>query len=180
MILKLELIILPRHARGDPFDNVDYRTILRSPSRRGRRNYPVNAHRPAGLLITTNLPVSLRRKQVPHKFYPVYGGDAIMTTKLAQINYARTCRCNLPLSFPHRSPVTLRTFTFSLCWRRTRIPICNNLVNRFRGRKPPRVITDIFCRYSYANSDASFQNTGARSFFSPLTLLRYESWGKKM
>jgi len=62
------------------------------PSRRGRRNYPVNAHRPAGLLITTNLPVSLRRKQVPHKFYPVYGGDAIMTTKLAQINYARTCR----------------------------------------------------------------------------------------
>lgn len=75
--------------------------------RDGRRNYPVNAHRPAGLLITTNLPVSLGRKQVPHKFSPVYGGDAIMTTKLAQINYARMCHL-APLSFPYSTQVTFR------------------------------------------------------------------------
>lgn len=55
----------------------------------GRKNYPVNVRRPAARLITTNLPVPYKQKQVPHKFSAGYIVDVIMTTKLAQINYKR-------------------------------------------------------------------------------------------
>lgn len=63
----------------------------------GRKNYPVNVRRPAARLITTNLPVSYKQKQVPHKFSAGYIVDVIMTTKLAQINYNRR-RCGLSIT----------------------------------------------------------------------------------
>lgn len=104
--------------------------------RDGRRNYPVNAHRPAGLLITTNLPVSLGRKQVPHKFSPVYGGDAIMTTKLAQINYTRMCH-PAPPSFSYRSQIIFRESYILFVLTSSANPgVYSNLVNRFRWGPP--------------------------------------------
>jgi len=89
VILKAGINQLAEASGGPALDaRILLSRVLRVP-RNGRRNYPVNARRPAGQLITSNLPVSRGQKQVPHKFSPDYAADAIMTTKFAQINYAR-------------------------------------------------------------------------------------------